>query len=106
MRSADREGLRTRLGAQVQALQTHYSYPLLFHQRMEHGHIMIDLTKKGGITPFTKIRRTVACSEKTRDQRVPSQTTHHIPRMEVHHEDPVNPRGSRDCSFTVYFGVG
>jgi len=43
----------------------------------------------------TKTQPVVVNSEKTRDQRVPSQTTHHIPWMEVHYEDLVNPRGSR-----------
>ena len=56
MRSADRQGARTRVGAQVQALQTYCSHSLLFHQRMEHSHIMINLLMKGDITP---VRRSV-----------------------------------------------
>jgi hypothetical protein len=90
----------------VQALQTHYRHPVHFHQRMERGHLMINPATKGDFTSVHRNATDVLDSKQTRDLRVPSQTTYHIPRMEVHYEDPVNPRGSHDCSFTVYFGVG
>jgi hypothetical protein len=73
---------------------------------MECGHNMITHSTKGGIAPSTNTRPVVAYSEKTRDQRVPSQTNHNAVSMEVQYEDPVNPRGSRDCSYAVYFGLG
>ena len=73
---------------------------------MEYGHNMITLLTKGGIVPSTNTQSVVVYGEKTRDQRVPSQTTYHLSSMEVWYEDPVNPRGSRDCSFTVYLGLG
>src|ERR1051326_6223094 len=108
MRSTDRQGLWTRLGTQVQALQTHYRYPLHFHQRMECGHIMIDLATKGGPTSVQRkpdASLSIQRRPETNESRV--RPLNHILRMEVHYyEDPVNPRGSRDCSFTMYFGMG
>ena len=73
---------------------------------MEYGHNMITLLMKGGIPLSTKTRSVVVYSEKTRDQPVPSQTSTISLTAEDTDENQVNPRGSRDYSFAVYFGLG
>ena len=67
---------------------------------------MMNLSTKGEITPVYRMRPNVVCSEKTRDQRVPSQTTIILLTMEDTDEDPVNPRGSRDCQLAGHAGLG
>jgi len=71
---------------------------------MEHRHIMIGLSMKGGLTPIHE--NTIYSCLFNKDQRPASPESDHFPWMEVHYEDPVNPRGSRACSFAVYFGMG
>ena len=73
---------------------------------MEHGHIMINLWMKGDITPVHR-NVTYRCLFRE-DQRPlsPESDHHNAISMEVRNEDQVNPRGSRDCSFAVYFGLG
>ena len=73
----DRQGARTRAGAQVQALQTHRGHPLLFHQRMEHGHIMINLSTKGDLTPV-HLNAIYRCLFRE-DQRPTSPESDHSP---------------------------
>src|ERR1044071_2914243 len=80
MRSTDRQGLWTRLGTQVQALQTHYRYPLHFHQRMECGHIMIDLATKGGPTSVQRkpnASLSIQIRPETNESRVRPLTAYH-----------------------------
>ena len=71
----DRQGART--GVRVQALQAHCGHPLLFHQRMEHGHIMINLATKGGLTPVH--RNAIYRCLFREDQRPASPESDHSP---------------------------
>ena len=73
---------------------------------MGHDRIMINLSTKGDITAVYRTRPNVVRSEKTRDQRVPSQTTTILLTMEETDEDPVNPRGSRHCQLAGHAGLG
>jgi hypothetical protein len=62
----------------VQTLQTHYRDPLLCHSRMEHGHIMINRSTKGGSTP-AHTNMTYRCLFR-KDQRPasPESDHHHL----------------------------
>ena len=73
---------------------------------MEHSHIMINLSVKGGITSIHRNVTYHCFSGKDQRPVSPESDHHNATSMEVQNEDQVNPRGSRDRRSAVYFGLG